>query len=71
MALIECCLSNVSGTARLALNDSDHRVRESLCLDRCGNCHDEAFVVVEGALYTGDSHEQLLQGIDDGEVIDA
>lgn len=64
MALVECCLSNVSSDARVALNESDHDVREALCLDRCGTCYDQPFLVVDGELQQGNSHQQLLQSFD-------
>ena len=65
MALIECCLSNVSSDARTALNESDHEVREAICLDRCGDCYDRSFVVVDGDLWIGDSHRDILRSIDE------
>lgn len=72
MSLIECCLSNVSADARRALADSDHRVRETICLDRCGTCYTDAFFIVDGELTRGGSHEDLLKCIDlDGEVCDS
>lgn len=64
MALVECCLSNVSADARIALDESDHEVRETFCLDRCGDCYDRPFLVVDGELRTGDSHEVLLESLD-------
>jgi uncharacterized protein YuzB (UPF0349 family) len=64
MALIECCLSNVSSDARVALADSDHDIRESLCLDRCGECYARPFLIVEGELRSGGSHHDLLAALD-------
>lgn len=64
MALLECCLSNVSSDARVALNESDHEIREAFCLDRCGQCYDDPFLVVNGDLRTGDSHRDLLRLLD-------
>lgn len=65
MVLIECCLNNVSSGARTALNESDHEVRETICLDRCGDCYDRSFMVVEGNLRIGDSHRDILRSIDE------
>lgn len=71
MALLECCLSNVSSDARIALDQSDHEVRETICLDRCGDCYDQPFLVVDGDLQTGSSHRELLRSLDDEpEVLD-
>lgn len=64
MALLECCLSNVSSDVRVALDKSDHEVREAFCLDRCGDCYDRAFLVVDGELQAGDSHADLLESLD-------
>lgn len=61
MALIECCLSNVASEARIALDESDHEVRESFCLDRCGDCYTRPFLVVDGELRSGDSHDDILE----------
>lgn len=68
MALIECCLSNVSADARAALDESDQRVREAICLDRCGDCYAEPFLVVDGDLRKGESHQKLLYSIEDSEA---
>jgi uncharacterized protein YuzB (UPF0349 family) len=65
MALVEYCLSNVSVDARVALDNSDHEVRETICLDRCGDCHRRPFLVVDSELRTGDSHRELLRSIED------
>lgn len=64
MTLIECCLSNVSFEARTALDESEHRVRETVCLDRCGDCHATPFLVVDGDVRTSNSHRALLQSVD-------
>lgn len=64
MALIECCLSNVSGTTRTALDESEHSVRETICLDRCGTCYENAFFVVDGELHTDESHRDLIERLD-------
>ncbi|MFC4986699.1 DUF1450 domain-containing protein [Saliphagus infecundisoli] len=65
MAFLECCLNNVSSDARVALGESDHDVRETFCLDRCGDCYDRSFLVVDGELRTGNSHMDLLESVDD------
>lgn len=65
MVLLECCLNNVSSAARIALDKSDHDVRETFCLDRCGDCYDRSFLVVDDELRTSDSHADLLESVDD------
>lgn len=66
MTLLECCLSNVSSETRVALDESPYRVRESICLDRCGTCYDGAFLLVDGALEVGESHRSLLESVESG-----
>lgn len=63
MVFIECCLSNVTTDSRLALNEVGHEVRETMCLDRCGTCHDQPFLVIDGDIHTGDSHQNLINSV--------
>lgn len=65
MAFIECCLHNVSSDARTTLNESDHTVREAICLERCGECDEGSFLVVDGTFRTGSSHGDLLDSLED------
>ena len=64
MPLIECCLNNVSADTRAAIANSDEQVRETICLDRCGECYDQSFLVVDAELRTGKSHRNILQSLD-------
>lgn len=64
MALLECCLSNVSSDALVAMNESEHEIRETICLDRCGACYDQPFLVVNGELQRDKSHRDLLRSLD-------
>lgn len=64
MAFIECCRSNLPPDGRKELISSPHRVRETICLDRCGTCYDDPFVVVDGELHTGTSHRDILRSLD-------
>jgi len=66
MATVECCLSNVSGDARSLLHESEHTVRETLCLDRCGECYRHPFLVVDGELWTGDAHRDIIADFEGG-----
>jgi len=59
MPHIECCLGNVdTETCDRLRSRSD--VRVASCLDRCGQCHAAPFLVVDGRVRTGVSHEALL-----------
>lgn len=64
MALIECCLSNVSSDMRKALSESDHEVRETFCLDRCGICYNQQFLVIDGELHGEIADLNSLSDID-------
>ena len=64
MTLIECCLSNISAEGLTTLQESEHDARETICLDRCGTCYAEPFLVADGELRTGSSHRALLQTLD-------
>ncbi|PSP51237.1 hypothetical protein BRC60_03360 [Halobacteriales archaeon QH_1_68_42] len=70
---VEYCLRNVSGETRerLAAEASAGRdadtddaggvaVDERRCLQRCGTCYSEAFLVVDGTVAVADSHADLL-----------
>lgn len=60
MTLVECCLGNVTADLRQKLHESDHRVREAMCLDRCGQCCDRSFLIVDGTMLEADSPAALL-----------
>ena len=64
MALVECCLSNVSSDARITLNESTHDVRETFCLDRCGVCYDRPFLIVDGEFHDGGEYHDFLCDLD-------
>lgn len=56
---IEYCLCNVDDDQRDRLQNLDC-TREYTCLEHCGICCGEAFLVVDGTVVRGESHEQLL-----------
>lgn len=64
MTLLECCLSNVSSDGLAALKSSEHKLNETICLDRCGVCYDQPFLIVDGELRTGESHQEILGSIE-------
>ncbi|WP_227357214.1 DUF1450 domain-containing protein [Haladaptatus salinisoli] len=56
---IEYCVQNVSADVRSHLEACEFDVREEACLQRCGDCFDTEFLVVNGTLVEGD-HDRLL-----------
>lgn len=66
MTLLECCLGNVSSDGLAALKDSEYKLNETICLDRCGACYDRPFLIVDGELRTGESHEEILDSLENG-----
>lgn len=59
----ECCVSNVDAEARALLAESDVDVAESYCLDRCGQCYEGPFLVVDGTVVQGESYEAVLDKV--------
>ena len=59
---VEYCLSNIDDVSavREQCAELQHRVHEKRCLQRCGQCFREAFLVVNGDVVTGADHEELL-----------
>lgn len=57
--VIEYCLCNVDDEQRDHLQNLDC-VREYTCLEHCGICCDEAFLVVDRTVVRGEDHEQLI-----------
>lgn len=52
--IIECCVRNVSKEHEHRLREGDGVVRLRPCLEHCGVCRTEQFVVVDGELRVGD-----------------
>ncbi|MFC6723589.1 DUF1450 domain-containing protein [Halobium palmae] len=59
---VEYCISNVDDVqaVREQCSESSARVMERRCLQRCGRCFREPFLVVDGDVVTGADHEALL-----------
>jgi uncharacterized protein YuzB (UPF0349 family) len=61
---IEYCLTNVSRATRERLRESPATTREHRCLQRCGRCRTQAFLVVDGTVETGRGHDELLHHLE-------
>lgn len=57
--LIEYCLCNVNDEHRTRLRELDIS-REFTCLEHCGICCQESFLVVDGTVVREADHEQLV-----------
>lgn len=58
--MIECCISNVDEAIQRCLRDAE--VIKAPCLEHCGICYAEQFLIVDGEIWRGD-HEFLLTEI--------
>lgn len=59
---IEYCLNNGTEATRDRLSGLEAAtVIEKRCLQRCGECNRSSFLVVDGALETGTSHDDILR----------
>lgn len=58
--MIEYCLSNVDDETRRYLAVAPETI-ESPCLEHCGICCSEPFLVVDGTLHRIDTHETCLE----------
>jgi uncharacterized protein YuzB (UPF0349 family) len=63
-ACVEYCLANVGPAVRRSLRASDHDTNEQRCLQRCGQCRRDPFLVVDGEFETGSTHADLLHYLD-------
>lgn len=57
--LIEYCLCNVADDQRDRLRTLEC-AREFTCLEHCGICREESFLVVDRTVVRGEDHERLL-----------
>ena len=58
--MLEYCLGNVDAPTRSRLEQLESPARERLCLQRCGTCWQQPFLVADGTVHTGPDHETLL-----------
>ena len=59
---IEACVSNIDGQVRRRLDELDTSTVVAPCLEHCGRCYREPFLVVDGELVTDESHAEILEG---------
>jgi len=62
--VLEYCLANVDAGVRDRLR-SRADASERGCLERCGRCHDGPFLVVDGGVRDGPTHEAILAAVED------
>lgn len=71
MALLEYCLANGAGALESRLGREDIEFAEVACLEHCGKCRQTPFLVVDGELHVGDSHDSLVdEHCIEGEIVD-
>ena len=58
---VEYCVNDVAGADRARLAALDVPTRGYPCLERCGTCRTETFLVVDGAVRTAESHAALRE----------
>ena len=63
MPEINYCLNNITPQVRDLLRASGLHVIEDICLGRCGDCYESPFLIIDGKLVSGCSHEQILRSI--------
>lgn len=61
--MIEYCRVNVDAVARGDLIVHQVPVKEHPCLQRCGVCYEESFMVVDGEVATGRTHKEILERV--------
>lgn len=58
--VVECCMNNLTPSGQKVLDESNCDVRFSFCLDRCGRCHEEPFLVIDGEPISGASYDEVV-----------
>lgn len=56
---VECCADGLTTELRSELANSNVQVDEQYCLQRCGLCYHEAFVVIDGVVVRGADADAL------------
>lgn len=58
--VIECCVRTAPEMLQRPPEESDAAVRVYPCVERCGVCRREPFVLVDGDLHVGDDCDQAI-----------
>ncbi|WP_435320876.1 DUF1450 domain-containing protein [Haloarchaeobius sp. TZWSO28] len=61
--VVECCVRNLTVSDRQRLDVIDASIRVAPCLEHCGTCRHEPFVLVDGSLHAGDEYEHALTSL--------
>jgi uncharacterized protein YuzB (UPF0349 family) len=61
--VVEYCVNNVDAETRKRLADAPVECRGAPCLERCGTCRTTAYLVVDGEVWTGESHAALVSAL--------
>lgn len=59
-AHVECCLNNTTAALEKQLAELDIDLRKYRCLQQCGHCYENPFLVVEGGLRLAERHADLV-----------
>lgn len=58
--VVEYCVNNPSSETRQVLRDGPVDDRGLACLERCGTCRSTPFLVADGIILTGPTHDAIL-----------
>lgn len=62
---VEACLANVDTETRRRLRTNDRDLTIRPCLEQCGICYAEPFLVFDGTLERGYDHQAILDAHDE------
>lgn len=60
---VECCTNNLDDEIWKRVIGSPIEIDQQYCLQRCGLCHVESFLVYEGDVIRGD-HGELIESLE-------
>lgn len=60
---LECCSNNIDFGAWNRLLESEFSVSKQYCLQRCGLCHTEHFLIQNGNLMIGTDHDTMIDSL--------
>lgn len=65
---IEYCVNNVTSAARKRIETCSGGAQGYPCLERCGTCRQDPFLVVDGEIHRAETHRELLSRSSGGDV---